>query len=377
MSEQLATTTNNSAQIDTAVRAEAEAKALLLREQTARDLALAQISPEYASLLAKEKKFELLQREAMLLAKSGMFTETVRVKDESGWTSVVIDGPQAIARAATRVLLGDSMGLGSAESMMAIDVIEGRPAIASATRASRTQIKGGIGWDIQWHKRDNAIVGCSLHLKYMATNKPVIDPVSGERAVVSFTEEDARRIPTTIYIEGKKTTGTLADKHNYKATPANMYFARAAANVQRFYAPSALNDTPIMSREEALDASDSGEVIELKRSSTGDFVEPKRSSTDFVEPSTTNLASSMSAEALDSGADSEKIQKTSAESSEEQKKSSGSGTISITQQGQMNSFVFERGKKADLPAILDKFGYMSIKQVTLDKFEDVMAEIAK
>lgn len=346
----------------------AQAYALKMSAQTERDLALAQISPAYAEMLAQEKEFQLMQRSAELLATSGMFEEKIRVKEGGEWTDVVVSGPQATARACVRVMLGKSMGFGAAEAMQAIDVINGKPAIAAAARAARTQASG-IEWDIQWHEDEKRIcVGCSLHLK--RGGRPMVDP-AGKQVVVSFMKADAEALRTQIWEwnEAKKKKmprdASVLEKDNWKGSPRNMYFSRAASNAQRWYAPGALNNTAMMTREEAMDAPPVG---------TGEFIEmtPDPETAEFCEPQRKQAAADVKPETT-AEAKPEPKQETAGEASD------AGAVITAEQKKELLQVAFEagRGSKADMQGLLKHFGFPSADAVTQAKLPEILAELRK
>lgn len=198
---------------------------------------------------AEVAHFELNQRLAKLFATSGCFGN-VKNKTVS----------EAIAEAFTKIAIGESMGFTQAQSMMGVDIIQGRPAINAALRASRMQ-QMGYDWQIDWLGTEENCTGCRLWLFFKG--EPIMNPKRNdkgepqfdddgnmlqEQVNVAFTKRDAERMLTTI--SGKRVS--VLEKDNWKIAPRNMYFARAVTNLQRFHVPKAIS-VSILSSEEALD----------------------------------------------------------------------------------------------------------------------------
>lgn len=173
-------------------------------------------------------RFEFQQRRAKMFAKSKLFG----IKET--------DPDEAIAQAMVRIELGESMGFSPAESLQGIYIINGQTAISSALRAAR-MAAAGYSWDIDWHRDlDGECHGCTLFLRFKG--RQMVDR-QGEPVKVSFLRRDAERMLTTIWGEarGEKKRVSILEKDNWKMSPANMYFARAVTNAQRFYAPHVLS----------------------------------------------------------------------------------------------------------------------------------------
>lgn len=173
-------------------------------------------------------RFEFQQRRAKMFAKSKLFG----IKET--------DPDEAIAQAMVRIELGESMGFSPAESLQGIYIINGQTAISSALRAAR-MAAAGYSWDIDWHRDlDGECHGCTLFLRFKGSQ--MVDR-EGEPVTVSFLRRDAERMMTTMWGEarGEKKRVSILEKDNWKMSPANMYFARAVTNAQRFYAPHVLS----------------------------------------------------------------------------------------------------------------------------------------
>jgi hypothetical protein len=195
-------------------------------------------------LQVREADFAFQQRRASLFAKSGLFGKE---KDEDPATS--------IARAMVRIELGEGMGFSPAESLQGIHVISGSAAISSQLRAARMQT-AGYSWDIEWFDgkkwdsmRGAECHGCRLWLKFRG--EPMLDR-EAKPVCESYQRSDAEKMLTTIWDNGQKKRASILEKENWKMSPANMYFARVAANAQRFHAPHVLS-VNLPSIEEARD----------------------------------------------------------------------------------------------------------------------------
>lgn len=165
---------------------------------------LAPPAPQPAQIVPSddERHFALEQRMAKLFWQSQCFSD---VKGENPET--------AIARAFVKIAIGKSLGLTPGESMMALDFIQGTPAIRAHTRAAKMQ-QAGFRWAF---KRFDS-KGCVLH---------VYDASGNFLGESSYVEEDA------------KANGLLG-KDNWRKNPKNMYFCRAISNAQRWYAAGVL-----------------------------------------------------------------------------------------------------------------------------------------
>ena len=222
-------------------------------------------------MILEEQHFELSQRRAKMFSISGLFEEK----------GIAPGSQQGVARAMVKIELGESMGFSAAEALQGIYIINGQTAIASALRAGRMQA-AGFDWVLQWHGTHQECKGCTLwlsrHGKPLISEQPQVwtapepplfpfcDPdgkpiiQAGHyltmRQHESFLESDAKALLTTLW-EGQKGNkvprrASVLEKDNWKMSPRNMYFARAATNAQRFYAPAVLS-VSLMSAEEAMD----------------------------------------------------------------------------------------------------------------------------
>lgn len=209
-------------------------------------------------LLLQREDFGHKQRLARLFAVSGCFQD-IKTKN--------IPEEQAIAQAFVKIELGESMGFTAAESMQGVHLISGTPAVNAQLRAARMQ-RAGFSWEIDWFYDDKGFcTGCRLWL--YRNGKPILKParneageplvidgkVQMEQVSVAFLRRDAERLMTKIWDQGDgkpPRTASVLEKDNWKNTPANMYFARAVTNAQRWYAPGVLSGD-IPSTEEAMD----------------------------------------------------------------------------------------------------------------------------
>jgi hypothetical protein len=162
----------------------------------------------------RSKSFDLIQRMAMPLAKSGLFAATF---------------DQAIAR----MLLGEALGIAPIVAMQQVHIIEGKPVMSSNLMLT---IARNRGW---------------RHSVKVRTDKACVISWTDPRGVTvgesSFTIEEAQRIKHGK--EGK----TLADKDNYKNYAADMLFARAISRGIRTYAPEVTSGIPVYTTEESQD----------------------------------------------------------------------------------------------------------------------------
>lgn len=170
--------------------------------------AITKNSPELAAVQAREMDWKLTQRQAHAFLQSGIFQD---VRD--------------LAQAIVKVELGRAIGLSPIEAMQSINIIKGRPAIASEIRAARMK-QHGYDWRVLRLTDDV----CEL----------AVYRNGQELGRVSYTYQEAQN-------------SGLAGKDNWKHYRTDMLFARAITRAQRRYAPEVLG-LPIPSRDEAMDA---------------------------------------------------------------------------------------------------------------------------
>ena len=227
------------------------------------------------TILLQMESFKYKQRLAGLFAASGLF-------------GLKGSPDQAIAKAFSKIELGESMGFSAAESMSGIDIIGETVAIRAQLRAARMQ-KVGFTWDIDWFADDKGVcIGCRMwlyrngkpmmaphrdaagNIRVDDTGKPMLFQVSE-----SFMREDAERMKTKIWEgpQGHRTSrdASILEKDNWIQTPRNMYWSRCATNMQRFHAPGVLNGD-IPSVEEVWDRPDYGQTQQSQPAETGSTV---------------------------------------------------------------------------------------------------------
>ena len=153
------------------------------------------------------------------------------------------------AQAVVKVLLGRELGIPPVQSMLGINVIQGKPAIGAGLIA--TLVKRSGRYDYRVRRRDDT--GCEI--EFFEKGESI--------GVSSFTHEDAKR-------------ADLAGKDNWRKYPKSMYFARAMTDGARTYCPDVFG-APIYTPEELgaevrINAAGEQEIVEAE------VVEPARAS---------------------------------------------------------------------------------------------------
>ena len=156
--------------------------------------------------LAIYNQFDKMQSAAMVLAKSGYFTD---VKSE--------------AQAIVKVMAGAELGLPPFASMSGIYIIQGKPVIGANVMA--TLVKNDRRYDYHVRVCDNKI--CTL--EWFENGKRV-----GES---NFTIEEAN-------------AAGLTGKDNWRKWTSDMLFARALSRGARRYAPGIFGGSPVYTPDE-------------------------------------------------------------------------------------------------------------------------------
>ena len=144
-------------------------------------------------------------------------------------------GLKNIEEAAFRILYGRELGMSVFQSIMGIDIIQGRPGLKAGTVASLIQRSG----------RYEYRVGDWDHLK----------------CVIEFYDGGQVLGKSTFTIDDAKRAGVYKDGSNWSKYPKAMLFARAITQGARAYCPSIFFG-PIYSSEELADGI--GDVIDVE-----------------------------------------------------------------------------------------------------------------
>lgn len=202
--------------------------------------------------LFKAFAHDIIERE-VASARFGQDWQLARVFASSGAFDGIQGTEQGVALAMTKIQLGRSWNMETADAMKSVFFINGRPSVESVYLAAQMQ-NAGLGWDLEWDEVDGTCTGCHLHLKRWNPAAKRFDPVMGKvngvdkQAVVSFTKKDADN--AWIYENGKKIR--LSEKFNYQSWGQDMFYARCISRVRTRYMPNVLSG--VMTREEAEDA---------------------------------------------------------------------------------------------------------------------------
>jgi hypothetical protein len=153
-------------------------------------------------------------------------------------------GLKNIEEAAFRILYGRELGMSVFQSIMGIDIIQGRPGLKAGTVASLIQRSGRYEYRVvEWD-----------HLK----------------CVIEFFDHGMVLGKSTFTIDDAKRAQVYKDGSNWSKYPKAMLFARAITQGARAYCPSIFFG-PIYSSEELADG---GDVIDVQIAETQPAAEP-------------------------------------------------------------------------------------------------------
>lgn len=129
------------------------------------------------------------------------------------------------------IALGRDFGLNAAQSLQAIDLIGGRPALRAMYKAAFL-IQAGYSWKVLKH--DDTISSYRFYLRGEVLTDAEDKPLN-----ISFTMEEANKAGYVERARGKdgKAPG------NYDKIPKNMLFARMISNFHRWHAPQVMGAT--------------------------------------------------------------------------------------------------------------------------------------
>lgn len=158
-----------------------------------------------------------------------------------------------VSKAIVKIMLGQSMGIGPVESMMGVNIIQGRPALAANLIAAK--VKGSGKYDYRIVEQTD--IECVIHFFQ-----------KGEFVgQASFTMDDARK-------------AGLTEKTTWKQYPSDMLFARAISRGARRFCPDAFGGTVVYTPEEmgAEVDPESGQVLKSpvlpqSESTDGEFID--------------------------------------------------------------------------------------------------------
>lgn len=177
------------------------------------------VAPQQGVALSQDAQQDIdglraIQYAARLMQKSQCFQDIKGADEET-----------AIAKAVVKIAIGRDYGFSAAESMLHIELIQGRPSIAAHGRAAKMK---AAGYNWKFLQFDSDI----CHLE-------IFDKKGERLGDSSFSMEDAKRLG-------------LSGKDNWQKNPRNMLYCRAISNAQRWYAPEVLSSS-LISKEELQD----------------------------------------------------------------------------------------------------------------------------
>jgi hypothetical protein len=246
------------------------------------------------------QKFDLHQRQARLFAASGLFGQE---KDRNGKLERSV--AEAIAAYYTLIEIGEGMGFSAAQSVMGIDVIQGRPAVGAQLRAARLA-QLGYTWRLEWLEDAKTGECTGIRIwpffkgRQMTEPKQQLDGSFKEVPLsVKYDKSDAQRMLTTVWDNNVRRRVSILEKDNWKMSPRNMYFARCITNFQRWYAPHAIASN-ILDTGEAEDNVDFNAPIQFAEGSAEQaesvrerkLADPRNESASVSAPATDVVTSS-------------------------------------------------------------------------------------
>lgn len=203
---------------------------------------------------------DIIERE-VAAARFGQDAQLARVFASSGAFDGINGTEQGVSLAMTKIQLGRSWNMETADAMKSVFFINGRPSVEAVYLGAQMK-NAGLDWDIEWDEApDGTCTGCHLHLKRWNAETKKHDAVMGmvngapKQAVVSFTKKNADN--AWVYESGKKIR--LSEKFNYQSWGEDMYYARCVGRVRTRYMPNVLSG--VLTREEAEDAGASVEIV--------------------------------------------------------------------------------------------------------------------
>ena len=149
--------------------------------------------------------------------------KTMKELQEVGAMMVASDyfpNVERISQASVKIMMGAELGFNAIASMKSIHIIDGKPTIGGDLLAAKIQASSKYRYTIQKHTSK----GCSIEFFER------IDEKWESVGISSFDEKDAQQ-------------AGLLSRHNWKKYPRNMYFNRAIANGQRWFAPDVFDSS--------------------------------------------------------------------------------------------------------------------------------------
>jgi hypothetical protein len=142
-------------------------------------------------------------------------------------------GAQMTEDQATYIIaLGRDFGLNGAQSLQALDLIGGRPAMRAAYKALFLR-QAGYSWKVLKH--DDTISKYRFYYKGEAITDAEDKPLD-----FAFTIEEANKAGYVENARGKEEKDGKRKPGNYDKIPKNMLFARMISNFQRWHAPDVI-----------------------------------------------------------------------------------------------------------------------------------------
>lgn len=153
--------------------------------------------------LAVRETFETVVSKADTLVKSGFLPSSVKTKE------------QAVAI----MTMANELGIGVWAGFNGINVIQGKPTVSPQLMLALINRSGQLE---------------DITIEAGTTQATVMMKRKGRTAhIETFTIQDAQRLKTTEWVDGKKNTISLADKYNWKQQPAVMLKWRAVSACAR------------------------------------------------------------------------------------------------------------------------------------------------
>lgn len=145
---------------------------------------------------------------------------------QSGFFKDIKQQSQAIVK----IMLGRELGLKEIQSMLSINMVEGRPEVAAATLGAIVKRSGKYDYRVTEHTAD----ACTIEF---------FEKSSGARESIGISRFEM----------ADATQAGLAGKFNYQHYPKNMMFCRAMSNGVKWYCLDAVGGVPIYTEGEIVE----------------------------------------------------------------------------------------------------------------------------
>lgn len=136
-------------------------------------------------------------------------------------------------QALAKIIIGRELGLGAAQSMIGIYIVEGKPMVAATTLASFVRQGGSYDYRVLRHSDEECAIEFGPRPAPGRDENGEWLPWPEAYGISEFSMEDARR------------ASLVKEKSGWAKFPRNMLYARAMSNGVKWYVPDALHGIPV------------------------------------------------------------------------------------------------------------------------------------